>query len=115
MINGMNINGFEEIQKYGKDNVDLALKSADVVTKGFQAIAAETADFTKKSFEAGSSVFEKLLAAPSFDKAVEIQSDYFRSAYEGYVGQVTKFGEIFADMAKGAYKPFEGAFGKIAK
>ena len=113
MING--INGFEEFQKYGKDNVDIALKSADVVTKGFQAIAAETADFTKKSFEAGSSAFEKLIAAPSLDKAVEVQTDYVRSAYEGYVGQVTKVGEIFADMAKDAYKPYETLLGKFGK
>jgi hypothetical protein len=109
------INGFEEVQKYSKDNVDVALKSADAVSKGFQAIAAEAADFTKKSLEAGSSVFEKLLATQSFDKAVEVQSDYVRSAYEGYVGQVTKVGEIVADMAKDAYKPYEAFFGKFGK
>jgi hypothetical protein len=119
MINGFNgfngMNGFDNIQKYSKDNVDIALKSADAVTKGFQAIASEAADYTKKSFEAGSSVFEKLLAAPSFDKAVEIQSDYFRTAYEGYVGQVTKVGEIVTDMAKDAYKPYETLLGKFGK
>jgi hypothetical protein len=109
------INGFEEVQKYSKDNVDVALKSADAVSKGFQAIAAEAADFTKKSLEAGSSAFEKLLATQSFDKAVEVQSDYVRSAYEGYVGQVTKVGEIVADMAKDAYKPYEAFFGKFGK
>ena len=109
------INGFEEVQKYSKDNADVALKSADAVSKGFQAIAAEAADFTKKSLEAGSSAFEKLLATQSFDKAVEVQSDYVRSAYEGYVGQVTKVGEIVADMAKDAYKPYEAFFGKFGK
>jgi hypothetical protein len=109
------INGFDEIQKYSKDGIDVALKSVDAVSKGLQTIASETADYTKKSFESGAAAFEKLLAAQSLDKAVEVQSEYVRAAYEGYVGQVTKFGEIFADMAKGAYKPFEGAFGKVAK
>ena len=47
------MNGFDDIQKFGKDNVDVALKSADAVSKGFQAIAAEAADYSKKSFEAG--------------------------------------------------------------
>ena len=109
------INGFEDFQKFGKDNFDVALKSAGAVSKGFQAIAAETADFTKKSFEAGSSAFEKLVAAQSLDKAVEVQSDYVRSAYEGYVGQMTKFGEIIADMTKDAYKPYESFLGKLGK
>ena len=109
------INGFDDIQKYGKENVDLALASAGAVSKGYQAMAAEAADFTKKSFEAGSSAFEKLLAAKSLDKAVEVQSDYFRSAYEGYVGQMTKFGEMFAGIAKDAYKPYESFFGRVGK
>jgi hypothetical protein len=109
------INGFEDIQKLSKDNVDVAMKSAGAVGKGFQAIATETADFTKKAFEAGSSAFEKLLAVQSLDKAIEVQSDYVRTAYEGYVGQVTKVGEIVADMAKDAYKPYESFLGKIGK
>ncbi len=109
------INGFDDIQKFSKDNVDIALKSAGVVTKGFQAIAAEAADYTKKSFEAGSSAFEKLLGAQSLDKAVEVQSDFVRKAYEGYVGQMTKVGEIVTDMAKDAYKPYETILGKFGK
>jgi hypothetical protein len=107
--------GMEDIQKLGKSNVDVALKSAGVVSKAFQQIAAESADYTKKSFDAGAQAFEKMLAVRSLDKAVEVQSEYVRSAYEGYVGQVTRMGEIFADMAKDTYKPYEGLFGKIAR
>jgi hypothetical protein len=107
------INGMDDFQKFGKDNVDVAMKSANAVTKGFQTLASEAADFSKQSFEAGSAAFEKLLAAGSFDKAVAVQTEYFRSAYEEYVGQATKVGEIFADMAKDAYKPYEGLFGKL--
>lgn len=109
------INGYEDVQKLGKDNVDVALRSADAVSKGLQEIAAEAADFTKKSFEAGTLAFEKLLAVDSFDKAAEVQSEYARSSYDGYIGQVTKFGEIFADMTKDAYKPYESFIGKFGK
>lgn len=109
------INGFEDFQKFGKSNVDVALKSAGAVGKGFQALASEAADYSKQSFEAGAAAFEKMLAAGSFDKAVEVQTEYVRSAYEGYVGQATKVGEIFADMAKDAYKPYESLFGALGK
>lgn len=107
--------GIEDIQKLGKGNVDVAIKSAGVVSKAMQQIAAESADYTKKSFDAGAQAFEKLLAVRSLDKAVEVQSEYMKAAYEGYVGQVTRMGEIFADMAKDAYKPYEGMFGKFPK
>ena len=108
-------NGFDSMQGFGKENVDLALKSADAVGKGLQAIAAEVADYSKRSLDASASAFEKLLAAQSLDKAVEVQSDFVRLAYEGYVGQIAKVTEIVADMAKGAYKPYEAFFGKLGK
>ena len=41
----------DTIQKFSKDNADAALKSFGVVSKGAQAIAVETADYAKKSFE----------------------------------------------------------------
>ena len=100
-------NGFEELQKFSKDSVDLALNSVGAFSKGFQAIASEAADYSRQSFEAGGAAFEKLIGATSLDKAVEVQSAYARSAYEGYVGQVARVGEIVSDMAKSAYKPYE--------
>ena len=38
-------------QKYGKDHVDSTMKAWGQVSKGVQAIATETADYSKKSFE----------------------------------------------------------------
>lgn len=108
-------NGFDSIQNFGKDNVDLALKAADAVTKGFQTIATEAADYSKRSFEAGTAAFEKLAAAKSVDTVVAVQQDYVRTAYQGYVGQVTRFGEIFSDMARSAAAPYQSLYGKFGK
>jgi hypothetical protein len=108
-------NGFDNMQDFGKENMDLAMKSADAMSKGFQAIAAETADFSKRSLDAGSAALEKLMGARSFEKAVEVQSDYVRTAYEGYVGQVAKVSEIVTGMARDAYKPYEAFLGTFGK
>ena len=105
---------FETIQKLNKDNADVALKSFGAVSKGVQAIAIEFADYSKKSFENGTSVFEKLAGAKSLDKAIEVQTDYFKTAYEGFVAEATKIGELYADLAKETYKPLEGAISKIS-
>ncbi len=109
------INGFEDFQKLGKDNMDLAMKSFGTVSKSWQAIAVEVADYSKKSFEEGAATFEKLASAKSLDKAMEIQSDFVKSSYEGFVAQATKMGELYVDLAKDAYKPFESAVAKVAK
>jgi hypothetical protein len=91
------------------------MKSIGVVSKGVQAIAVECADYSKKSFEQGSATLEKLFGAKTLDKAIEVQSDFVKSAYEGYVAQMTKVGEMYVDLAKEVYKPYEGVFGKFQK
>jgi hypothetical protein len=103
---------FETIQKIGKDNVDVAMKSFGVASKGKQAIATEVADFQKKSFEEGSAALEKLLGSKTLDKAFEVQTEFYKSAYEGFVSKATKIGELYADIAKESYKPIEGAVAK---
>lgn len=106
------LQNIDDLQKLGKENVDLALKSFGSVSKGVQAIAVEVADYSKKSFEDGAATAEKLFGAKTLDKAVEIQSDYFKSAYEGFVAQASKIGELYADLAKETYKPYEGLVAK---
>ncbi len=81
--------------------------------KGFQAIAAEVTNYSKKSFEDGTAAVERLLGAKTVEKAIEIQSEYAKTAYEGFVAQATKLGELYADLAKEAYKPFEGYLAKV--
>lgn len=104
---------FDTIQKAGKEQADAFLKAFGVTTKGFQAIAVESTDYAKKSFEASTAAFEKLVSAKSLDKAIEIQTDFAKQAFEGYVAQVTKLGELFQGVAKDAAKPFEGVVAKV--
>ena len=66
------LKGFEEFQKVGKDGFDAAVKSFGEVNKGFQAIAAEVTDYSKKAFEDGTRAFEQLIGAKSVEQAVEI-------------------------------------------
>lgn len=106
------IQQFESFQKVGKENVDAALKSFGAASKSLQTIAVESSDFTKKSFENGTAAIEKLVAVKSVDKALEVQADFAKTAYEGFVAQATKMGELYAAMAKDAFKPFEAVIAK---
>lgn len=98
---------YEDANKFSKDALDNTMKSFSAVTKGFQQIAAETTDFTKRSYEHSAKVFEQLTQVKSFDKVVEVQNDFAKAAYQAWVAQATKMGELYADIAKEAYKPFE--------
>jgi len=107
------LKNFEDFQKLGKDNVDTCMKQFGTVSKGWQAIATEFADYSKKSFEDGSAALEKLFGAKSLEKAIEVQSDYVKTTYEGFIAEATKLGELYTDLAKETYKPYEGMIAKV--
>ena len=106
-------NTFEDAGKFGKEFLDGSMKSFSAFSKNAQAIATEASDYSKKSYEAGAAALEKLLGVKSFEKAVEIQTDYAKQAYEGFVAQATKMNELIANFAKETYKPFEGIVAKV--
>lgn len=108
------LKGFEEFQKVGKDGFDAAVRSFGEMNKGFQAIAAEVTDYSKKAFEDSTRAFEQLIGSKSIEQAVEIQSQYAKKAYETYMTEMSKLGEMYVGLAKDAYKPVEVAFAKKA-
>jgi phasin family protein len=108
------LKGFEEFQKVGKDGFDAAVRSFGEMNKGFQAIAAEVTDYSKKAFEDSTRAFEQLIGAKSIEQAVEIQSQYAKKAYDTYMAEMSKIGEMYVGLAKDAYKPVEAAFAKKA-
>jgi hypothetical protein len=80
--------------------------------KGFQAIAAELAAYFKKAFEDATRAFEQLVGVKSVEQAVEIQSRYAKKAYDEYIAEASKLGEMYVSLARSAYKPFETALTK---
>jgi len=106
---------FEEFQNFSKQQVEAATAFTANLTKGLQEIAAESAEFSKASMTAGAEAVERLLAAKSVETAVQIQTDYAKSAYEGFVAKSTKINEIFAKIASEAFKPAQNAFALTTK
>ena len=100
-------------QQNGKEQTDAAGGSIAAFPGGFQAIATAYGDYTKKSFEDTRSFVEKLSGAKSFEKAVEIQTEFAKTAYETFVTESQKIGALYGDLAKKSYKPFGGFVAKM--
>jgi phasin family protein len=104
----------DEMQNFGKDNMNAAMNYLGAWGKGAQAIAVEVVDYSKKSAESSAAAWEKLMGAKSLETAMQVQSDYLKSSYEEFVAEATKLGELYVDLAKEAYKPFEGMLAKTS-
>ncbi len=109
------MNGFEDVQKAGREGMNRAMESLGAFSRGWQALANETAGFSKQSFEAGAAHVEKMLGAKSIDVAFEAQSEFVRSSYEKAVGQAARFGELYMDLVKDVTKPFEDFVPSVKK
>jgi phasin family protein len=106
------MNMAKNIDEIQKENMDAAMKSLGAMTKAFQAIAVEFANYSKRSLEDQTAATEKLMGAKTLEKAFEVQTEFVKTAYEGFVAHATKIGEFYADLAKELYKPMEGAIGR---
>ncbi len=99
----------EEYQRLSKESFDAAIRSFGAANKGFQAIASEVTDYSKKSFDDVIHAWEQLLGVKSVDRALEIQSQYAKKAYDSYIAEMSKLGEMYVSLARNAYKPVEQA------
>lgn len=106
-------NTLEDFQKFGKAQLETASASSQSVVKVIQAIIAETTEYSKKRFANGSAFLEKLLGAKSFESAIQLQSEYAKSAYADFVAESAKLGELYQTLAKEAFKPLEAVVAKV--
>src|SRR5258707_11443326 len=103
----------EDFQNYGKEHLETVVASATSMQNGLQAIASAYGDYTKKSFEDTKSFVEKLSGVKSLDKAMEVQTEFARSAYESFVAESQKIAGLYTDLAKQTFKPVESLVAKF--
>jgi hypothetical protein len=104
---------FEEFQHFFKQQLEAIAAASSTWAKGLQELAAESTDYSKQAFAAGSATFEKILGARSVEAAIQIQTDYAKQAYEGFVAQASKFSELYAKVASDALKPVTSAYANL--
>lgn len=103
----------EEMQNYGKEQLETAVAHATTLQSGLSAIASAYGDYAKKSYEDGKSFVEKLSGVKSLDKVLEAQNEYAKTAYETFVADSQKIAGLYGDLARQSFKPLEGIVAKL--
>jgi hypothetical protein len=52
------------------------------------------------------------MGVKSLEKAIEVQTDFVKTSYEGFVARSGKFSTLYSELAREACKPLEGYFAK---
>lgn len=102
------VKNYDQFLGYGKDTVEAYVKAANVAGKGAETIHNELYTYSKQSIEGSIATAKALMGAKSVHDAFELQTDYARTAFEAYVGNMTKLSELFVSTAKEAFEPLQG-------
>ena len=85
---------------------------AEPAPVSLQTIANAYRDYTRKSIEEFGSFVEQLSGVRSIDKAMTVQSEFVKRAYETSVAESQKICELHNRLARQTLDPFKGLPGK---
>jgi phasin family protein len=102
------VKNYDQFLGYGKDTVEAYMKAANVAGKGAETLHNEIFAYSKQSLEDTIAATKALLASKSMHEAFELQSDFAKTAFDSYVSQMTKVGEIVTATAKDSLAPIQG-------
>ena len=85
---------------------------AEPAPVSLQTIANAYRDYTRKSFEEFGSFVEQLSGVRSLDKAMTVQTEFVKRAYETSVAESQKICELHNRLAKQTLDPFKGLTSK---
>jgi len=88
--------------------------AAEPAPVSLQTIANAYRDYTRKSIEEFGSFVEQLSGVRSLDKAMTVQTEFVKRAYETSVAESQKICELHNRLARQTLDPFKGATGKAS-
>ena len=102
------LKSYDAFVGYSKETADAVTKSATVAGKGVESINSEIYSYSKQSIEEAVSATKAVLGSKSIHEAFEFQTDYAKSAFEAYVGELSKITELATSATKDSFAPFKG-------
>jgi phasin family protein len=97
--------GLTELNAQGKQNLEAIVASAAAAQKGVETLSAQSAAFTKKSWEDGVAAAKSMSQARSIQELLELQTTWAKSATEAYLAEVTKATDVLTASVKNSFKP----------
>ena len=102
------VKGYDQILGFSKDTVEAYVKAANVAGKGAETLHNEIYGFTKQSIEDGIANAKAVMASKSAHEAFELQTGFAKTAFETYINEMTKLGELFVATSKQSFEPIQG-------
>jgi phasin family protein len=102
------LKNYDLVLGYGKETAEACMKSVTVAGKGAETLNGEMYTYSKQSLEDSITATKAIMGSKSLHEAFEYQSDFAKSAFETYIGELTKFSELLSTTTKDSFAPLKG-------
>jgi Phasin protein len=93
----------------GRSAKDIRMTDFAPIQEKLTAITTAHADYAKSAFEAHKAYLEKLATLKAPDQALQLTTDHMKTAYETFVAESQKIGEMYKSFFTTAFKPMTAA------
>lgn len=98
-------NFFNEVNDFTQQSMEAALETMTGFERGVTAFSNEWNQYAERSMRDGQKSVERMLKADSVETALEAQSEFAQTAYDTYLGHMSRFSGLYARMAEDTCKP----------
>lgn len=107
--------GFNDVTAFNRDLIEAFVTATNAATKNAEAFGSETVGFAKQSFDDTVSAAKAAMTSRSVQELVEINTDFTKSAFDAYLGQINKMNDMMIAAAKDTTEPLAERFSAFAE
>lgn len=104
------VKGYDQLATFSRDTIEALVHCAQMTTKGMEAINTEALAFSRQSMEDGVAAAKSAMTAKTVQEWFEVQSEFTKSAFDAYMGQMTKISDLMANTTREAVEPLNDRF-----
>lgn len=97
--------GYEDIAAMGKENVEAAVKSSQILAKAAEEMSKAIVNFTQASLEMGMQAGQSILAVKTMQDLVEAQSEFAKSSFDHVVAGTSQISDMAMKVTNEAIEP----------
>ncbi len=105
----------KDVTAFNKDNLEAVVESGKIAVKGVQTAAQTAADFTRKNFEATTTMLKSVAAVKSPTELMKVQGDFAKSQFEAAVAEMSKSSEFTLKLMGEMFQPISNRYSVAAE
>lgn len=99
------LSGLNDLNAHSKRNLEAVVESVTAATRGAEALGAQALSWSKSSWDQNVQAAQALTSAKSVQEAVELQTQWAKSAMETYMAELNRWNDTVSASVKDTFKP----------